>query len=179
MKLSLAFLVSLVVCLPVSLFAQDEVGVGAVVTSEENLVSGNAYILQSQAAGTPYIVDAGSYYAVPNSQNKPTTAAVYVLTQANDGTWRVCNSHTGMYWGIPVYGQDLQPASEPEAGAWSLNFSDGVAYPSAPDAEGVARGLDRSSQRLWGYTTGTGATKRVKIYELGEKPLSSTPLTEL
>ncbi|MCR5179911.1 MAG: glycoside hydrolase [Bacteroidaceae bacterium] len=179
MKLSLAFLVSLVVCLPVSLFAQEEVGVGAVVASEDAIVSGKEYILQSQAVGTPYIVDAGSYYSIPNSQNKPTTAAVYTLTRAADGTWRICNSYTGKYWGIPVYGQDLQPVSEPEAGAWSLHFSGGVAYPSAPDAEGVERGLDRSSQHLWGYSTGTGATKRVKIYELGEKPISSEPLAEL
>lgn len=159
--------------------AQTEVAVGTQVTAESNIVSGNEYILQSQAAGTPYIADAGTYYFVPNAGNQATTACVYALIRAEDGTWRIRNHNTGKYWGIPAYNQAIVPSDEEAAGAWSLNFSGGIAYPTAPDAEGTVQGLDRSSQKLWGYSTGTGITKRVKIFEISDAPLSEQPLSEL
>ena len=160
-------------------FSQSEVGVGAQVTSESAVESGKSYILQSQASGNPYIVDAGTYYSLPNSGNTATEASVYQLISNGDGTWKIKSAYTGKYWGVPIYGQDLVPSSELSAGAWSLNFNSGIAYPTAPDADGVVRGLDRSSQHLWGYTTGTGGTKQVKIYELSGKPISSVALEEL
>lgn len=159
--------------------AQTEVAVGIQVTEESNIISGNEYILQSQASGTPYIVDADTYYFLPNAGNKATTACVYALIQAEDGTWRIRNHNTGKYWGVPSYNEAIVPSDENAAGTWSLNFSGGIAYPTAPGDEGTVWGLDRSSQKLWGYTTGTGITKRVKIFELSDTPLSEQPLAEL
>ena|GEM_PF-1049959 len=162
--------------------AQSAVGVGEQVTSESAIQEGVSYILQQQATGFPYIADAGTYYSVPNSGSTATEACVYQFISNGDGTWKIKSVYTGKYWGIPVNGQDLQPADEASAGVWSLNFNNGVAYPTAPDAGGETRGLDRSSQRLWGYTTGTGATKQVKIYQLSDTPpvpLSDEILEEL
>ena len=159
--------------------AQTEVAVSTQVTTEEQLVSGNEYIVQSQASGTPYVTDAGTYYTLPNSGNKATTAAVYAFIQNDDGTWKLRNRHTGKYWGVPVYNQPIVPSDEAEAGAWSLNFSGGIAYPSAPDAEGTVRRIDRSSQKLVAYTPSNSVAQRIKIFEIGDAPLSDTPLPEL
>lgn len=153
-----------------TLFAQTAVNVGGQVTSESQLVSGKAYVLQSQASGTgtvPYINDNGTNYDIPMN-NACTERSLYYFISNGDGTWKIKNHYTNHYWGIPVYNQALSSVSdEASAGAWSLNISDGIAYPSAPDASNTVRGLDRSSSKLWGYTTGTGATKQVKIYEVG------------
>lgn len=161
-----------------SVFAQTAVTVGSQVTNVSNIVSGKAYILQSQAAGTgtlPYINDNGTNYDIPMSNNC-TEASVYYLISNGDGTWKIKNYYTGHFWGVPVYNQALASvADETLAGSWSLNFSNGIAYPSAPDSENTVRGLDRSSNKLWGFTTGTGGTKQVKIYEVGptEKGLTT------
>ena len=158
--------------------AQTAVTVGNQVTSEDGIVSGKAYILQSQAAGTgtlPYINDNGTNYDIPMS-NACTEASVYYLISNGDGTWKIKNYYTNRFWGVPVYNQALASvADEASAGSWSLNFSNGIAYPSAPDSENTVRGLDRSSNKLWGFTTGTGGTKQVKIYEVGptEKGLTT------
>ncbi len=149
--------------------AQTAVTVGSQVTDKANIVSGKAYILQSQAAGTgtvPYINDNGTNYDIP--MNSPCNeSSVYYLISNGDGTWKIKNYYTNRYWGVPVYNQAIASvADEASAGAWSLNFSNGTAYPSAPDAESTVRGLDRSSNKLWGYSTGTGGTKQVKIYEV-------------
>ena len=172
-----AFLLWLASLIPV--YSQNEVSVGPQITSESGLVSGQAYVLQSQAVGTPYIADSGTYYALPNAGNTATTACVYLLLSNGDGTWKIKGQDSGLCWGTPVYNQAIAPANDADAGRWSLNFDNGVAYPTAPAADGSVLGLDRSSQKLWGYSTGTGVTKRVKIFELGEAPLSSTPLAEL
>ena len=176
---TLFFLLAILFGAITTMSAQDAVALGTQVTSEDDLVSGNEYILQSQASGKPYIADAGTYYSLPNAGNTPTSACVYVLTKLSNGAWSIKGKESGKYWGIPVYNQALAPAEGPDAGAWTLNFSGGVAYPTAPDAEGEIRGLDRSAQRLWGYTTGTGITKQVKFYTIGEAPLSEQPLSEL
>ncbi len=167
--LSLLFLLTLGGIMNVSL-AQTAITVGSQVTDEANIVSGKAYILQSQAAGgnttVPYINDNGTNYAIPNG-NACNESSVYYLISNGDGTWKIKNYYTNRYWGVPVYNQAIASvADEASAGAWSLNFSDGTAYPSAPDAESTVRGLDRSNQMLWGYSTGTGGTKQVKIYEV-------------
>ena len=150
--------------------AQFAVTVGEQVTDVNNIVSGKAYVLQSQAAGTgtlPYINDNGTNYDIPMS-NTCNESSVYYLISNGDGTWKIKNYYTNHFWGVPVYNQALASvADEASAGAWSLNFSNGIAYPSAPDAENTVRGLDRSNYLLWGYTTGTGGTKQVKIYEVG------------
>lgn len=157
--------------------AQVAVTVGEQVTDVNNIVSGKAYVLQSQASGTgtlPYINDNGTNYDIPMS-NACNESSVYYLISNGDGTWKIKNYYTNHFWGVPVYNQALASVvDEASAGAWSLNFSNGIAYPSAPDAENTVRGLDRSSNKLWGFTTGTGVTKQVKIYEVGptEKGLS-------
>ena len=154
-----------------SVFAQTAVTVGSQVTDESNIVSGKAYILQSQAAGgnttVPYINDNGTNYAIPNG-NACNESSVYYLISNGDGTWKIKNYYTNHYWGVPVYNQAIASvADEASAGAWSLNFSGDTAYPTAPDAGSTVRGLDRSSSKLWGYSTGTAVTKQVKIYEVG------------
>ena len=174
--LSLLFLLTLGGIMNVSL-AQTAITVGSQVTDEANIVSGKAYILQSQAAGTgtvPYINDNGTNYDIP--MNSPCNeSSVYYLISNGDGTWKIKNYYTNHYWGVPVYNQAIASvADEASAGAWSLNFSAGTAYPSAPDAESTVRGLDRSSNKLWGYTTGTGGTKQVKIYEISADEINLT-----
>lgn len=149
-------------------WSQAAVTLGEQVMTEAELTSGESYVLQSMANGTPYIVDAGTYYSVPNSQNEATEACVYILSQHADGTWQVKSAYTGKCWGVPTYDAAIPPVDESEAGAWSLNFSGGLAYPACPDASGTVLGLDRSSQKLWGYSTGTKNTKQVRIYRLSE-----------
>lgn len=170
-KKMISALLLLAVGTTATLFAQTAVNVGSQVTDESNIVSGKAYILQSQAAGgnttVPYINDNGTNYAIPNG-NACNESSVYYLISNGDGTWKIKNYYTNQYWGVPVYNQAIASvADEASAGTWSLNFSGGTAYPSAPDTGSTVRGLDRSSQKLWGYTTGTGVTKQVKIYEVG------------
>jgi len=97
--------------------AQASVSVGKQITQESGIVDGGKYILQSQASGTPYIVDSGTYYSVPNAGNKATTACVYYFYKNDDGTWRIKNQYTGKYWGKPVYNTALEPTVESEAGS--------------------------------------------------------------
>ena len=169
-KLFLISLLSMVAGGMQSVYAQTAVTVGAQVTSEGDIVSGQAYVLQSQSAGTgtiPYINDNGADYDIPMN-NACTQASVYYLISNGDGTWKIKNYYTNHFWGVPVYNQALASvADDASAGVWSLNFSDGIAYPSAPDADGTTRGLDRSEEKLLGYSTGTTSTKQVKIYEIG------------
>ena len=159
--------------------AQTAVFAGTQVTTESAIADGGKYLLQSQASGTPYIVDAGTYYSLPNAGNSATTAAVYVFHRNSNGTWRLENIESGLNWGMPVYNQPLVPVTLPEAGEWSLNFSGGIAYPTAPDANDTVRSIDRSSQKLVAYTKGNSVAQRMKIFELGEQPLSVQPLAEL
>ncbi len=154
--------------------APAAVTVGTQVSSEEAIVSGKAYILKTGAGR--YITDNGTDYDVPNSENSSTKASVYFLIKNDDGTWKIKNYYTGKYWGIPVYDTALTPAEEASAGAWSLNFSNGVAYPSAPDANNTVRGIDRSSQKVWGYSTGTNMNHQVYIYEIPDVSVLTSPV---
>ena len=147
-----------------TLRAQQSVTVGSQVTSESSIVSGKAYILKTGA--DRYITDNGTNYDVPNSANAATEASVYYLVSNGDGTWKIKNLYTNKYWGVPVYNTALTSVDEASAGAWSLNFSSGVAYPSCPDADGTVRGIDRSSGKVWGWTTGTNNNHKVYIYEV-------------
>lgn len=158
--------------------AQTSVSLGSQVTKESDIVSGEAYILQSMASSQTYVEDKGTYYSIPNN-NQLTEACVYTLTANGDGTWEVRGWTTGKCWGVPVYDQAIVPVSPAQAGRWSLNFKSGIAYPTAPDAGGTVRGLDRSSGKLWAYDVGTKGTKQIKIYRLSGGILSSTPLQEL
>ena len=153
LKQKLTALLLLAVGAVTQLNAQVAVTVGSQVTDESNIVSGKAYILQSQAAGTgtvPYINDNGTNYDIPMS-NACNESSVYYLISNGDGTWKIKNYYTNHFWGVPVNNQAIASvADEASAGAWSLNFSTGIAYPSALDADNTVRGLDRSSNKVWG-----------------------------
>ena len=153
--------------------AQTGVTVGAQVTSEGSIVSGTPYVLKTGA--DRYITDNGTNYDVPNAANSATEASVYFLISNGDGTWKIKNFYTGKYWGVPVYNAALAPAEEASAGSWTWNFSSNVAYPTAPDAGSTVRGIDRSSGKVWGWSTGTNANHKVYVYEVS---LSATSLDE-
>jgi len=161
------------------LAAQNAVTVGTQVTSESGITSGKAYVLRHGGNGTamPYVVDNGTNYDVPNSQNSATEASVYYLIDNGDGTWKIKNYYTGKYWGIPVNGSDLSSvASEASAGAWSLNFSGGVTYPTALDASSATQGINRSDQKI--HMTagkGTGNANKIYIYEVADAGILTPP----
>ena len=160
-------------------FAQSAVNVGAQVTSENAIESGKGYILQQQANGTPYIADAGTYYSVPNSGSTSTEACIYEFISNGDGTWKIKSKYTGKYWGVPVYDQAIEPVDEAAAGKWTLTFNtDGTVSPTAPDAEGETRAIDRSSQKLVAYTVRGKSENNIKIFQVGGKGLSNDPLKE-
>ena len=145
----------------------EVLNVGSQVTTEAGITSGKVYLLKTGA--NAYITDNGTNYDVPNVANPATAASAYYLISNGDGTWKIKNYYTGKYWGVPVYNTALASVEESSAGAWSLNFSSGVAYPSCPDANSTVRGIDRSSQKVWGWSTGTNNNHKVYIYEV---PLS-------
>ena len=164
--------------------ASETLIVGSPVTTEGGITSGKPYLLKTGASR--YIMDWGSFYNV-DSENKisteatelsaiPTKASTYSFISNGDGTWKIKNYFTGKYWGIPVYNAALAPAEEAAAGAWSLNFSSNIAYPSAPDAGSTVRGIDRSNGKVCGWNTGTNNNHKVYIYEISA---SSTPLDEI
>ena len=138
--------------------------VGSQVTTEAGITSGKVYILKTGA--DRYITDNGTNYDVPNTANSPTEASAYYLISNGNGTWKIKNYHTGKYWGVPVYNSNLASVEEASAGAWSLNVSGGVAYPSALDAGNTARGIDRSGGKVWSYTVGNNNNHKVYIYEV-------------
>lgn len=146
-------------------WAQRAVTAGSQVTSESNLVSGKAYLLQHQGNGTntPWIEDAGANYNCPNSAGNCNTAAIWYLYNNGDGTWKIKNYHTGMYWPKPTENANLVGTTEENAGSWTLNFSDGV---TAPTCNGYR--LNRNTPYLVGWDSGSGSVTKVKIYEVSE-----------
>ena len=175
-KRQLFALLLLIVGAVLQLSAQSAVTVGSQVTSESGIVSGKAYVLKTGA--NRYITDSGSYYDVNDNSSAAASASeasVYYLISNGDGTWKIKNFYTGKYWGVPVYNTALAPSEESAAGAWSLNFSSNIAYPSAPDASSTTRGIDRSGGKVWGWSTGDNNNHKVYIYEVAK---SSTALSE-
>ena len=165
MRKNLFATIAFLTCISGGMSAQKSVEIGYQITSESAIQEGMSYVLQSQAAYTPYIADKGTYYAIPND-NPAKEDCVYQFISNGNGTWKIKSVYTGKYWGVPVYNAIVAPVENAgSAGNWTLNFSSGTAYPTAPDAGNTIRGLDRSSGKLWGYTTGTGGTKQVKIYK--------------
>ena len=160
----LLFFVLLAAGIGTSMKAQTAVTVGAQVTAENQIISGKAYILKTGA--DRYITDIGTNYDVPNDANSATEASVYYLISNGDGTWKIKNYYTKKYWGVPVYNSALTSVAEASAGAWSLNFSSSIAYPSAPDASNTVRGIDRSGGKVWGWSTGNNNNNKVFIYEV-------------
>ncbi len=159
--------------------AQEAVSVGAQITAENQIVSGKAYVLRHGGNGTvlPYVVDNGTNYDVPTSQNSATEASVYYLISNGNGTWKIKNYYTGKYWGVPVNDTALAPVEENAAGAWSLNFSGGVTYPTAPDASNDAQGINRKSQKIHMTSgKGTGNANKVYIYEVPDAAVLTSPV---
>ena len=113
-----------------------------------------------------------------NLHDTPTDKSLYFLISNGNGTWKIRNYYTGRYWGKPAYNLNLTSEEfENDACAWSLNFSGTTAYPSAPDAGGTTRGLNRSSQKLVGWDTGTAITSQVFIYEVSDEILLTPPVS--
>lgn len=175
-KTLLTSLLLLITGAGVDTVAQSAFNLGSQITSESSIVSGKAYVLRHGGNGTamPYVVDNGADYDVPNTQNSVTEACIYFLISNGNGTWKIKSYVTGKYWGVPVNAYNLSStASEESAGAWSLNFSNGVAYPTAPDASNAIQRINRSSQKIY-MTAGKdlenannlGNANKIYIYEL-------------
>ena len=184
LKLILTTILLLMTGAAIQVAAQTAVTVGSQITDESQIVSGKAYVLQygGNSNAHPYIKDNGSTYDVSNSQDSPTDKSLYFLISNGNGTWKIRNYYTGRFWGVPVYNNsnlsNLASAdNESRAGAWSFNFSGSTAYPSAPDASGTIRGLNRSSQKLVGWNTGTDITSQVYIYEVSDAVLLTPPVS--
>ena len=164
------------------LAAQTAVTVGNQITSESQIVSGKAYVLKTGAGS--YITDNGTNYDVPNSQNSATDKSLYFLISNGDRTWKIRNYYTGRYWSAPTtINAKITSVSEDNAGAWSLNFTSGVAYPSAQGTD-IVLGLERSSQKLVGWANAsnnnalsTGNNAKVYIYEVSDEMLLTPPVS--
>lgn len=184
MKRIIQFLASLLLLLTgmaINAMGQNTVTVGTQLTEESQIVSGKAYVLRHGGNGNvmPYVIDNGTNYDVPNNANSATDKSLYILIRNGNGTWKIRNYYTGRFWGVPTYNSNLASAEyESGAGSWSLNFSEGIAYPSAPDASGTSRGLNRSSEKLVGWDTATDrTTAKVYIYEVSDDLLLTPPVS--
>lgn len=155
--------------LVLSAWAQASVTVGDQVTSEDDLVSGSAYIVQYVGNGSSgYMKDTGSAYT-GKSDNDATESAVYYFTSNGDGTWQVKNYYTGNYWGTPTTNANTYIGSS-TAGSWSLNYSDGAVYPSCN-----GHSWNRSGSNIHPWSEGTSSVNQLKIYEIA---LSSTAFSD-
>lgn len=164
------------------LAAQTAVVVGNQVTQESDIVSGKAYVLKTGA--NRYITDNGTNYDVPNDANSATDKSLYFLISNGDGTWKIRNYYTGRYWATPtVINTNITSVYEDNAGAWSLNFTSGVAYPSAQGTD-IVLGLERSNQKLVGWANtnnnnalSTGDNAKIYIYEVSDEMLLTPPVS--
>lgn len=163
-------------------YAQTAVTVGNQVTQESDIVSGKAYVLKTGA--DRYITDNGTNYDVPNTQNSATDKSLYFLISNGDGTWKIRNYYTGRYWSAPTtINANISSVYEGNIGAWSLNFTSGVAYPSAQGTD-IVLGLERSNQKLVGWANAsnnnalsTGNNAKVYIYEVSDEMLLTPPVS--
>ena len=153
--------------LVLSAWAQASVTVGDQVTSEDDLVSGSAYIVQYVGNGNSgYMKDTGSAYT-GKSDNDATESAVYYFTSNGDGTWQVKNYYTGNYWGTPTASANTYIGSA-TAGAWSLNFQSGNNI--APSCNGYS--WNRSDSNIHPWSEGTASANQMRIYAI-EKSLTA------
>lgn len=128
-KQKLTTLLLLVAGAVTQLNAQVAVTVGSRVTELNKLVDGNAYLIQSDLSGTPYIEDKTTYYYAPTTQNAATELTAYYLIKSGD-KWLVKNVYTGKYWGAPTASagssttpNGFAPSDLENAGAWTLTCS--------------------------------------------------------
>ena len=144
-------------------YAQTAVTVGNQITSESQIVSGKAYVLQYVGNNASYVNDASTYYNV-NNISSATEASVYFFystTVDATTTWKLKNYSTGKYWGsISETTSNLTPVDEADAGSWTLNMSDGQAYPKDGNTY-----LSRSGGKLHGWASNSNSNFR--IYEIG------------
>ncbi len=164
------------------LAAQTAVTVGNQITSESQIVSGKAYVLKTGA--NRYITENSNTYDVPETANSATDKSLYFLISNGDGTWKIKNYYTGRYWSAPTtINANISSVDENYAGAWSLNFTSDVAYPSAQGSD-IVLGLERSSQKLVGWANAnnnnalsTGNNAKVYIYEVSDAELLTPPVS--
>jgi len=141
--------------------AQTAITVGNQVTSADDLVSGQAYVLQ-YTSNSPYIEDIGDSYSAPKAGNTANVACVYYLYSENNGTWKIKNYYTGKYWPAGAEKTTMVPQNEANAGSWSLTFSDAGAV--TPKSNGY--GLDRLDPNLVSWQSSSANT--IKIYNITE-----------
>ncbi len=150
-----------------SLFAQTAVSVGSQVTSEENLVSGKAYLVYYVGNGnSAFMKDTGSVYTGKDDTDA-TENAVYTFTRNSTEGWQVKNYFTGKYWGTPTANDNIYIGSD-TGGTWSLNFQSGGNI--APSCNGHS--WNRSGNNIHPWSSGTANVNQFKIYEVA---ISTTP----
>ena len=137
--------------------------IGRQIIDEALLVSGRPYVVRYVGNGKKAFVKdiSASYYQVADNDAVATTSSIYYLYDQGDGTWKLKNYVTGNYWGAPTgttASNYLTPVGEAAASTWTLNFSNGVAYPMNGD-----RYLTRSSGKLHGWASNSNSG--FEIYE--------------
>ena len=163
-------LLLLIVGVAINAEAQNAVLVGDQVTSEDNIISGKAYLVQYVGNASAYVKDANLGFYDVNTSNTPTEATIYYFIQNEDNTtWKIKSFYTGKYWGSISGTSNLVPATEDAAGDWTLNFSGNQMYPKNGE-----NWLSRSNGKLHGWASNSNSN--FKIYEIA---YSSTALTEL
>lgn len=160
--------------------AQDAVSQGSQVTSEDDLVSGNTYLIYyvgNNTSTSAYMKDTGSAYTGLND-NSPTESAAYIFTKQSDGKWTVQNDYTRKYWGVPPTTNSTAYIATDDAtaaGHWTLNFlSGGNLAPSCLDTDGTSHSWNRSDGKLHPWSAGTAAVNQFQIYEIATSGVNIT-----
>ena len=144
-----------------SLFAQTAVSVGSQVTSEADIVSGNAYLVYYVGNGnSAFMKDTGSAYN-GKDDTYATENAVYTFTGNSVDGWQVRNYFTGKYWGKPTDDINTYIGSD-TGGTWSLNFLSGGNM--APSCNGHS--WNRSGSNIHPWSSGTANVNQFCIYEV-------------
>lgn len=131
---------------------------GSQITSENQLVSGNLYLVYYVGNGSSaYMKDTGSAYTGKDDNNVALNA-VYRFVSNGDGTWKVQNYATGKYWGTPTANANSYIGSD-TPGSWSLNFqSNNNVAPSCNN-----HSWNRSGVNIHPWSTGTANVNQLKI----------------
>ena len=158
-------------------WAQLTVTCGSQVTTEDALESGKAYIVQQRIRTDQYVYLTDDGSQIPSNSNTAMANSLFYFISDGSGKWMIRNVNNNRYWGVPATTQDPSYANsrltsvsdEENAGHWSLNFSNGLSFPSAISSDGsTIRGIDRAGDFLlgWGDGTSTGNCAALRIYEV-------------
>lgn len=146
-------------------WAQSAVSVGAQVTAESDIVSGQPYVLYySGNNNSGYCKISETQLLAANNDGTPTEASVFYFISDGNGAWNIKSRWNGYY--LPTFtakGTPYTPtASASDAGAFVLNFqSDGKI---APSNNGYS--FNRSSGVLHPWDSGTTAANQFIIYRV-------------